>query len=308
MYRSSSSSSFFPAALPALNDSPEDTPITPSLKTPNTARSRRSPSSFAAPGPHSAGFDGGDEADDFGDDFDDFEEGAEAADDDDFGDFGGGFDNNDDVPASEAPAPAPPRPAPAAGGPQKLSFPIPDLDGLDVDEIISLTEPYLNALLPEDDELAALPPLSKDNPIFLTPRSASLWSQLAAHRDSPRTSTDSRPATVSRLRQTDANASSTSLDSQGKPSRKRKPGAGGGGAPDLDLVAAKQLCMTTDEALDGMTGPELQTHVEKLEAMQGLAKELLDYWTKRTDEKIGDREAFEGVIENLVKHARKTRK
>ena len=355
MYRSSSSSSFFPAGLPALIDSPVDTPITPSLKTPNTARSRRSPSSFASPGPHSAGFDGGDEADDFGDDFDDFEEGAEAADDDDFGDFGGGFDNNDDVPASEAPAPAPPRPAPAAGGPQKLSFPIPDFDGLDVDEIISLTEPYLNALLPEDDELAALPPLSKDNPIFLPPRSASLWSQLvappplqppdwirsrirrlflvslgvpvdldeilpaskqkklvlpslSAHRDSPRTSTDSRPATVSRLRQTDANASSTSLDSQGKPSRKRKPGAGGGGAPDLDLVAAKQLCMTTDEALDGMTGPELQTHVEKLEAMQGLAKELLDYWTKRTDEKIGDREAFEGVIENLVKHARKTRK
>jgi len=42
--------------------------------------------------------------------------------------------------------------------------------------------------------------------------------------------------------------------------------------------------------------------------MQVLAKEVLEYWTKRTDEKLGDREAFEGVIENLVKHARKTRK
>lgn len=66
--------------------------------------------------------------------------------------------------------------------------------------------------------------------------------------------------------------------------------------------------MTTGEALDGMTDEELKEHVAKLEAMQGKAKELLEYWQKRTDEKIGDREAFEGVIENLVKHAQKTRK
>lgn len=48
--------------------------------------------------------------------------------------------------------------------------------------------------------------------------------------------------------------------------------------------------------------------MKKLEEMQGTANEVLEYWTKRTDEKLGDREAFEGVIENLVKHARKTRK
>jgi len=48
--------------------------------------------------------------------------------------------------------------------------------------------------------------------------------------------------------------------------------------------------------------------VAKLESMQGTANEVLEYWTKRTDEKLGDREAFEGVIENLVKHARKVRK
>lgn len=66
--------------------------------------------------------------------------------------------------------------------------------------------------------------------------------------------------------------------------------------------------MTTGEALDGMTEEELKEHVSKLEAMQGKAKETLEYWQKRTDEKIGDREAFEGVIENLVKHARKVRK
>lgn len=53
---------------------------------------------------------------------------------------------------------------------------------------------------------------------------------------------------------------------------------------------------------------ELKNHVKKLEGMQGAAKEVLEYWTKRTDEKLGDREAFEGVIENLVNHAKKMRK
>lgn len=66
--------------------------------------------------------------------------------------------------------------------------------------------------------------------------------------------------------------------------------------------------MVTDEALNGMTMEELQDHVDRLKMLEGTAKEVLDYWTKSTDEKLGDREAFEGVIENLVKHARKTRK
>jgi Domain of unknown function (DUF5102) len=125
---------------------------------------------------------------------------------------------------------------------------------------------------------------------------------------SPRTSMDSRNlGSVSRLKQTDANASSTSIDSQGKPSHSKRR-KGPPPAPDLDLVAARQLCMITNEALNGMTAKELREHVAKLEGMQETAKEMLDYWTKRTDEKIGDREAFEGVIENLVKHARKVRK
>jgi hypothetical protein len=57
-----------------------------------------------------------------------------------------------------------------------------------------------------------------------------------------------------------------------------------------------------------MTEEELKEHISKLESLEGRAKESLEYWKKRTDEKIGDREAFEGVIENLVKHARKVRK
>lgn len=267
--------------------------------------------------------------------------------------------------------------------------PIPSFDDVDASEIFSITEPYLSALFPSDDTLPdplSLPAPSRDtNPIFLTPRSASLWSQLVAppplqppdwirsrirrlflvslgvpvdldeilpaskqkklvlpsllHKVSStgslRNSNDGgnsgTPRSLSRVRASGNNASSTSVDSQGnlKPSSKSKrdKSAAGGSAtatndsasssanrkgpppePDLDLTSAKQLCMTTDEALQGMTDQELRAHVAKLEAMQGTAHEMLVYWQKRTDEKIGDREAFEGVIENLVKHARKTRK
>ena len=136
--------------------------------------------------------------------------------------------------------------------------PIPDFEGLDADDIDNILEPYLNALFPPDElDAPTLPPLSRDNPIFLTPRSASLWSQLVAPPPlappdwirsrirrlflvslgvpvdldeilpaskqkklvlpslhavaSPRTSTDSR-SQLSRLKQGDANASSTSVE------------------------------------------------------------------------------------------------
>jgi len=124
---------------------------------------------------------------------------------------------------------------------------------------------------------------------------------------SPRTSSDSR--SISRLKQNEGNGSSTSLDSQGKPSRsdsrRRRTVIP---IPQLDLVSARQLCTITDEALNGLTLDELREHIQKLETMQLTAKEVLEYWTKKTDERLGDREAFEGVIENLVKHARKVRK
>ncbi|KAI8240904.1 hypothetical protein K4K57_000306 [Colletotrichum sp. SAR 10_99] len=251
----------------------------------------------------------------------------------------------------DAPAPAP-APAPALPQVPSLPFSIPDFDGLDGEDVLQAVDPYLNTLFPPESlDVSPPPPLTKENPIFLTPRSASLWSQLVAppplappdwirsrirrlflvslgvpvdldeilpaskqkklvlpslqvnSSGSPRTSSDSR--SVSRVRQ-EANASTTSVDSKGKPSVSKRKGAPT--APDLDLVSAKQLCTTTEEALNGMTDEELKAHVAKLQAMESTAKEVLEYWTKKTDEKIGDREAFEGVIENLVKHARKVRK
>ncbi|KAF4637707.1 hypothetical protein G7Y89_g372 [Cudoniella acicularis] len=273
----------------------------------------------------------------FGDDFDDFEEGEEDAE---FGDFDEGFQEAAPPPIQSLPA------APA--------FPVLDFAELDSpEEIQAAAETYMDALFPPDSiDTSVLPPLTAENPIFLTPRSASLWSQLVAppplqppnwirsrirrlflvslgvpvdldeilpaskqkklilpsihlksSSGSPRTSTDSR--SISRLKQGD-NLSSTSIDSQGKPTRSEsRRRRGPPPAPQLDLVSARQLCTITDEALNGLTMEELKEHVKKLEAMQGTAKEVLEYWTKRTDEKLGDREAFEGVIENLVKHARK---
>jgi hypothetical protein len=227
--------------------------------------------------------------------------------------------------------------------------PVLDLDELEPEDILAATEPYLDSMYPPDlADLPILPPPPKDNPIFFNPRSASLWSQLAAppplqppdwirsrirrlflvslgvpvdldeilpaskQKKLILPSLDQVPpnGSLTRLRKEGADDSQVSVDSEGreKPrsdSRRRK---GPPPAPAFDLVSAKQLCATTDEALSGMTDDELRLHIKKLEDMEGLANESLEYWTKRTDEKIGDREAFEGVIENLVKHARKTRK
>ncbi|KAI1814373.1 hypothetical protein GGS20DRAFT_548828 [Poronia punctata] len=335
-----------PPPLDATMQDTDDTDVNPALESPSvlgrressTARSIKSLDNEETNDDHDDGF---------GDDFDEFEEGDEDAD---FGDFDDGFQQ------AEAPTAA----QPLASQPQASSpsFPILDLDGLDSEDILAASEPYLNALYPT--EVLDIPPLPSppnDNPIFFNPRSASLWSQLAAppplqppdwirsrirrlflvslgvpvdldeilpaskqkklvlpslHRitsnGSLRTSTESR--SVSRLRKPGLNGSSVSVDSQGKEksrsgskARKASPEA-----PEFDLVAARQLCATTDEALRGMTDIELQQHVRKLKAMEVLANEVHEYWKKRTDAKIGDREAFEGVIENLVKHARKTRK
>lgn len=306
------------------------------------------------------GADGDDDGDDdFGDDFDDFEDGDEEAE---FDDFDDGFQE------PETPA-APPSSAPAV---QPLSFvcshmpsaplfklsadpsqqPIPDFDGLDPDDIVKTTEPYLNALFPTtaggDDETSPVVPPSKDHPIFLTPRSASLWSQLVAppplqppdwirsrirrlflvslgvpvdldeilpaskqkklvlpSMNSPRTSTDSRRSgsrAPHRLKSPKPGEAESAGAGPSTGKRGKAP------APEFDLVAARQLCTTTDEALDGMTDEELKEHVKRLQGLEGTANAVLEYWKARTDEQIAEREAFEGVIENLVKHARKTRK
>ncbi len=126
---------------------------------------------------------------------------------------------------------------------------------------------------------------------------------LRADSQSPRPSSDVRPnGSVTKLKQ--QNGSSTSVDST-KGGRRRK---GRPPAPELDLGATRMLCTVTDAALANFTDEELRAHVKRLEELKPKASEVLEYWLRRKDEALGDKEAFEGVIENLVKHARKVRK
>ncbi|KAK8148250.1 hypothetical protein G3M48_000112 [Beauveria asiatica] len=283
--------------------------------------------------------------DDFGDDFDDFEEGGEI--DDGFDDFDDN-DFAQPEPAAQPQTPvtpqhkSPPFAIPDFDGldsdevleatedilntlypPELLEVPVPQALPKDASVFINPRSASLWS------QLVAPPPLappdwirSRTRRLFLVslgvpvdldeilPASKQkklILPSLNLKSSSPRASSDTRGGGVSRLRQGDGNASSTSVDSQGKQSA-AKTRRGLPTEPDLDLVAARYLCNTTDEALAGMTDEELKAHVRKLEAMQGSASDVLEYWKKRTDEKLGDREAFEGVIENLVKHARKVRK
>ena len=123
--------------------------------------------------------------------------------------------------------------------------------------------------------------------------------------DSPSPSPGHR--TGSRVRLKQDNASSTSVDKAGT-STKGKRRKGPSPAPALDLQATKMFCATTVAALSNMTDGELDAHRKKLGELTSKANEVLEYWLKRRDSALGDKEAFEGVIENLVKHARKVRR
>ncbi|KAI9749929.1 MAG: 14-3-3 protein [Chaenotheca gracillima] len=124
----------------------------------------------------------------------------------------------------------------------------------------------------------------------------------AEHGKSPRPSSDSRSGGGA-AKNRPGNNSSTSVNSQGARKRRGPPPV-----PELDLSRAAMLCATTDAALANLTEEELSIHLETLEEMTRRSSEALEYWLKRKDGAIGDKEAFEGVIENLVKHARKVRK
>ncbi|KAB8229129.1 DUF5102 domain-containing protein [Aspergillus alliaceus] len=104
--------------------------------------------------------------------------------------------------------------------------------------------------------------------------------------------------------QSDANSPSTSGPPRNRASWRREPSP----PPELDLSSVRRLCTTTDAALDGLTDGELQGHVKELENVTLRASSVLEYWLKRRDGLVSEKEAFEGVIENLVNHARRVRK
>ncbi|KAF2219488.1 hypothetical protein BDZ85DRAFT_42913 [Elsinoe ampelina] len=105
------------------------------------------------------------------------------------------------------------------------------------------------------------------------------------------------------------NASSTSIvttDSKtGEPKReRRKKGpperSGPPPPPTFDTNAASLISKTTVAALTNLSDVELKGHVGKLENIITEANQVLEYWLHRKDSALGDKEAFEGVIENLV--------
>lgn len=123
---------------------------------------------------------------------------------------------------------------------------------------------------------------------------------------------DKALGSVARLKAKAANDSTGSVDSthsatKDRSARPKRP-KGPPPPPDLDLVAVKRLCATTDEKLEGFTEDELQAHVKELHAASEKTSETLEYWLKRRDGLRKEKEAFEGVIENLVRHARRVRK
>ncbi|KAL8667333.1 MAG: hypothetical protein Q9168_007297 [Polycauliona sp. 1 TL-2023] len=113
----------------------------------------------------------------------------------------------------------------------------------------------------------------------------------------------------------DPNASTTSLSSQSKETKdrdRRKRRVGNDTLPPhpppLDSSAVRHLCSTTEAALQNMTNPELEAHVQSLEEMTKKAGEVLEYWVKRRDAAMGEKDMFESVVGDLVKHARRVRR
>lgn len=122
-------------------------------------------------------------------------------------------------------------------------------------------------------------------------------------------SSDKNIGSVARLKAEAANDSNASVDSaQSATKTSRRRPRGPAPPPELDLGAVKRLCATTTEKLDGFTDEELKAHVQSLESMAEKTSEVLEYWLKRRDGARKEKEAFEGVIENLVRHARRVRK
>ncbi|KAJ6171860.1 hypothetical protein N7470_000927 [Penicillium chermesinum] len=291
-------------ATPDVVETIYDAPLSPKLETPQEIISRGSAfEEEVAP----------ENEQNAGDDFDEFVEEQ----DDDFGDFDDGFqDPSPEVESAQQPPALPSVPA------------LVDFDVFKTtSDLISALQGTLDNLLPNSQDLDSLPPVEPipdSSAIFSTERSLSLWSQLVAPPPSnlktgkrnssfpPSTSkapAQSHPAARAAKRPTKAAPQPPSGPATTGPAPTRSKGRRGAAQPpELDLSAVRRLCATTDAALSGLTDDELKSHVHELEAVTRRASELLEYWLKKRDGLVGEKEAFEGVIENLVSHVRRVRK
>ncbi|KAF1354442.1 hypothetical protein EJ07DRAFT_132984 [Lizonia empirigonia] len=120
---------------------------------------------------------------------------------------------------------------------------------------------------------------------------------------SPRPSSDGRSNALDRVKR--ENASNTSVDSS--KSKTERPRKGPPPPPELDLSATSMLCATTEAALLNFTDDELRMHVDHLKGLHLRAEQVFEYWQKQLESALGDKDAFEQVIESLVAHAKKLR-
>ena len=75
----------------------------------------------------------------------------------------------------------------------------------------------------------------------------------------------------------------------------------------FDSNDAVRVGETTEARMRGMSDEELRGHLVRLDELETRAREVLGYWERKREGAVKEKEAFEGVIENLVRHARKVR-
>ncbi|RPA78147.1 hypothetical protein BJ508DRAFT_378462 [Ascobolus immersus RN42] len=77
--------------------------------------------------------------------------------------------------------------------------------------------------------------------------------------------------------------------------------------PPVDMQLARSLAGTSDVRLQGMSTKELRQMVDDMQTLMREVQGLREYWEREREKKVGEKEAFEGVIEGIVGWARKVR-
>ncbi|KAF3924226.1 hypothetical protein ABW21_db0203030 [Orbilia brochopaga] len=308
------------SGLPASGPSESDTGIPPLSST------------AAVPETVAAVLDDDDTADkEVGDDGDEFHDAGEGFGDDDFDDFGetvddgdgfddfGDFDEAEPVPPSEAYS------MPVVEPQQNLGPPLLDFTKMSTDKMKAEIDQIVASLYPPAGTLADLPPLppqslwtqlctppplqppnwklSRIRRIFLV----SLGVPVDLDEILPADTKQKKlvlPSSSSLRKSSDTGRSSDDRSNRSSSRRRNQKDAN---IKLVDVPSARILCSTSDVKLRAFTVGELEDHVKRLEEVTREASETLTYWLGRRETALGDKEAFERVIENLVEFAKKKR-
>ena len=156
-------------------------------------------------------------------------------------------------------------------------------------------------------DLDEILPASKQKKLVLPSMQAGAWERGNQGNQAPKVS-DEKPAGTSGGSGSGGRTATAEARAEAAAEQGRARARDADGPAELDLLAVRRLWATTDAALDGLTDGELKAHVAELQEITQVASGVLEYWLKRRDGLVGEKEAFEGVIENLVSHARRVRR